>query len=205
MLAVLGALTLTAHLHAQSDWTVSFGAAGARAIVHSRVTAQTRLSGSLFSGEVVATRRRVVARLRYGQGHLTSDTAGRDVVQGELLVGYEARPWLHAWLGPRARTFVAPGVSDRRWLFWTGGISARGGIFPGRVASFVELWHSLGGRLNRPASSASGSGVELGLEATLPRRPVRLQLSYLIEQGRLQDGRRDTVEGFALAARYFLR
>ncbi len=202
---VLGALTLTTQLHAQSHWTVSFGAAGAREIVQSRVTAQTRLSGSLFSGEAVATRRRFVARLRYGQGHITSDTAARDLVQGEALVGYQARPWLHVWLGPRARTFVAPGLSDRRWLFWTGGVSARGGIFPGRVESFVELWHSFSGSLNRPASPASGSGVELGLEARLADRPWWLRFAYRIDQGRLDDGRRDHVEGVALAVRYVLR
>jgi hypothetical protein len=201
--ALLGALTLTAQLHAQSAWTVSVGAAGAREIVHSRLgTAQTRLSGSLFSGEAVATRRRFVARLRYGQGHVTSDTAASDVVQGEVLVGYKARPWLHVWLGPRARTFVAPGFSDRRWLFWSGGLSARGGIFPGRVDSFVELWQSFSGRLNRPASSASGSGVELGLEARLAKHPWRLRFAYRIEQGRVDDGRRDTVEGFTLTAGY---
>jgi len=202
---VLGALTLTAQLHAQSHWTVSFGAAGAREIVHSRVTAPTRLSGSLFRGEVVATRRRFVARLRYGQGHITSDTAARDVVQGEALVGYEARPWLHVWLGPRARTFVAPGLSDRRWLFWTGTVSARGEIFPGRVESFAELWQGLTGRLNRPASSASGSGVELGLEAKLAKRPWSLRLAYRIEQGRADGDRRDTVEAFTLTAGYVLR
>jgi len=199
---VVSALALTAQLHAQSHWTVSFGAAGAREIVQSRVTAPTRLSGSLFSGEAVATRRRFVARLRYGQGRITSDTAARDVVHGEALVGYEARPWLHVWLGPRARTFVATGFSDRRWLFWSGSVSARGGIFPGRVESFVELWHSLHGSLNRPASSASGSGVELGLEARLANRPWSLRFAYRIDQGRVGDGRRDTVEGFTLTARY---
>jgi hypothetical protein len=201
--AVLGALTLTAQLHAQSVWTVSVGASGAREIVHSRLgTAETRLSGSLFGGEAVATRRRFVARLRYGQGHVSSDTAGSDVVQGEALLGYKARPWLHVWLGPRARTFVAPGLSDRRWLFWSGGLSARGGIFPGRVDSFVEVWRSVSGSLNRPAASASGSGAELGLEARLPRRPWRLRFAYRIEQGRVDDGRRDTVEGFTLTAGY---
>jgi hypothetical protein len=201
-----GTLAVTAQLHAQSRWTVTLGAAAAREIVHSRFgSAQTRLSGSLLSGEAVATRGRLVARLRYGQGHVTGDTAGRDVVQGEALVGYTARPWLQLWLGPRARTFVVPGLSDRRWLFWTGGLSARGAIFPGRVDSFAELWQGFSGRLNRPAATASGRGVELGLEAMLPKRPVRLRLSYLIEQGRLEDGRRDTVEGFAFAARYSLR
>ncbi len=202
--AVASALAFTAQLHAQSPWTATFGAGAARAIVHSRFgSAQTRLTGSLLSGEAIATRGRLIARLRYGQGHVTSDTAGRDVVQGEALVGYQARPWLGLWLGPRARTFVASGLSDRRWLFWTGGLGARGGIFPGRVDSFAELWLGFSGRLNRPAASASGRGVEFGLEAIVPRRPLRLRLSYLVEQGRLDDGRRDTVEGFWLAARYF--
>jgi hypothetical protein len=204
--AVAGTLAVTAQLHAQSRWTVTVGAAAAREIVHSRFgSAQTRLSGLLLSGEAVATRGRLIARLRYGQGHVSSDTAARDVVQGEALVGYTARPWLQLWLGPRARTFVAPGLSDRRWLFWTGGLGARGGIVPGRVDSFAELWLGFSGRLNRPAGSASGRGVELGLEATVPKRPLRLRLSYLVEQGRLSDGRRDTVEAFSLAARYSLR
>ena len=204
--AVAGALAVTARLHAQSPWTVGFGAGAAREILHSRFgSAQTRLSGSLLSMEALATRRRFVARLRYGQGHVTSDTAARDVVQGEALVGYQARPWLALWLGPRARTFVASGLSDRRWLFWSGALSARGGIFPGRVDGFGELWQGFSGSVNRPAASASGRGVEFGLEATLPKRPLRLRLSYLIEQGRLDDGRRDTVEGFALAVRYVPR
>jgi len=203
--AVIGALTVTAQLRAQSRWTVSLAAGAAREIVHSRFgAAQMRLTGSLLGGEAVATRGRLAARLRYGQGHVSSDTAARDVVQGDLLVGYAARPWLQLWLGPRARTFVTSGLSDRRWLFWTGGLSARGGIFPGRLDSFAELWQGFSGTLNRPAASASGRGVELGLEATLPTRPVRLRLSYLVEQGRLADGRRDTVEGFTLGARYFI-
>jgi len=201
--SVIGALTVTAQLRAQSRWTVSLAAGAASEIVHSRFgAAQMRLTGSLLGGEAVVSRGRLAARLRYGQGRVSSDTAARDVVQGDLLVGYAARPWLQVWLGPRARTFVTAGLSDRRWLFWTGGLSARGGIFPGRVDSFAELWQGFSGTLNRPAASATGRGVELGLEATLPKRPVRLRLSYRVEQGRLADGRRDTVEGFGVAARY---
>ena len=203
--ALVGALTFTTQLHAQGDWTVSFGAGGAREIVHSRFgTTETRLTGSLFNGEAVVSRHRFVARLRYGQGHVTSDSTARDVVEGELLAGYMARRWLQIWLGPRARTFVTSGLSDRRWLFWTGGLSARGGIFPGRVDSFVELWQAFSGSLNRPAASASGRGVELGLEAMLPGHPWRLRFAYRIEQGRLDDGRRDTVEGLTLTAGYRL-
>jgi len=204
--SVIGALTVTAQLRAQSRWTVSLAAGAASEIVHSRFgAAQMRLTGSLLGGEAVVSRGRLAARLRYGQGRVSSDTAARDVVQGDLLVGYAARPWLQVWLGPRARTFVTSGLSDRRWLFWTGGLSARGGIFPGRVDSFAELWQGFSGTLNRPAASASGRGVELGLEAIVPKRPLRLRLSYLVEQGRLDDGRRDTVEGLTLTARYVLR
>ena len=199
-------LAVTGNVHAQSRWTATFSAGAAREIVHSRFgAAETRLTGSLLSGEAIATRGRLSARLRYGQGHVASDTSGRDVVQGELLAGYQARPWLQVWVGPRARTFVVSGLSDRRWLFWTGGVGARGVIFPGRVDSFAELWLGFSGRLSRPAGSASGRGVELGLEAIVPRQPLRFRLSYLVEQGRLDDGRRDTVEGFALAARYSFR
>ena len=204
--ALVAALALTPLLHAQSQWTVSFGATGASEILHSRLgTAQARLSGSQFSGEVLATRGRFAARLRYGQGHVTSDTAARDVVQGEALVGYKARSWLGVWLGPRARTFVAPDLSDRRWLCWSAGVSARGAIFPEYLDSFVEMWQGFSGTLNRPASSASGRGVELGLEARLPKRRWWLRLAYRIDQGRVNDSHRDTVEGLALTTGYFVR
>jgi len=197
--ALFSALTLTPQLRAQSRWTVSFGASGASEILHSRLgTAQARLSGSQFGGEALATRGRFAARLRYGQGHVTSDTAARDVVQGEALVGYKARSWLGLWLGPRARTFVAPGLSDRRWLFWSGGVTARGAIFPGYLDSFVEMWQGFSGTLNRPASSASGRGVDLGVEARLPKRRWWVRLAYHIDQGRANDSHRDTVEGLAL-------
>src|SRR5712664_1363843 len=63
----------------------------------------------------------------------------------------------------------------------------------------------LSGSLNRPASSASGSGVELGLEAKLANRPWSLRLAYRIEQGRVDGDRRDTVEAFTLTAGYVLR
>lgn len=194
---------LVGALHAQSHWTVSAGLGGTREIVRSRLgTAQVRMTGSLFNGEALVTRGRFTGRLRYGQGRVTSDTAAHDIVEGEALLGYKARSWLTVWIGPHARTFVAPGFSDRRWLFWSGRVTARGGIFPGRVDSFVELWQGFSGRLNRPASSAGGSGAELGLEVRLARHPVWARFAYRIEQARVDDGRRDTVEGLTLTVGY---
>lgn len=200
--AVLCALPLAGQLHAQSRWGVSFGAAGAEEIARSRIgTTRERVSGLVLSGEGVATRGHFIARLRYGQGRITNDTAARDVVEGEALLGYKARPWLTVWVGPNARTFVVSGLSDRRWLFWSGRVTARGSLFPGRVDSFVELWQGFSGRLNRPAQSASGGGAEAGLEVRLARRPFWGRLAYRIEQGRAGT-RRETVEAITLTVGY---
>jgi len=201
--AALCAVPVVARLHAQSRWDVSFGATGAQEIVRSRIgTTRERLSGLVFSGEAVATRGRLVARLRYGQGRVTADAAGRDVVEGEALLGYKARPWLTLWVGPHARTFVVPGQSDQRWLLWSGRVTARGSLFPGRLESFVELWQGFTGSLNRPAGSAGGGGAEAGLELRLASRPFWGRLAYRIEQGRVDGGRRETVEALTLTVGY---
>lgn len=195
--AVLGACSL----HAQTR--VSFGVSGAQEISRSRVGAtRARLSGQVFSGEVTAMRRRFIARLRYGQGRVTNDSAARDVVEGQAFVGYRVRPWLDVGLGPQARTFVVPGLSDRRWLFWSGRVTARGSPFPGRIDSFVELWYGFTGRLNRPAASARGGGIEGGIELRLPQRPWWARLGYRIEQGRVAGDTRETVEAFTLTVGY---
>ena len=197
---VLAFLVVTSTAQAQSRWNVSFGVSGGPEIARSRIGAtRERVSGLVLGGEAVVTRGNLVARLRYGQGRVTNDTAGRDVAEGEALLGYKARPWLTVWFGPHARTFVVPGQSDRRWLLWSGRVTARGTLFPGRVASFVELWQGVTGSLSRPSESASGGGAEAGLDLRLARRPVWGRLAYRIEQGRANAvGRRETVEAVTL-------
>lgn len=187
-------------LAAQSKWQTSFGAGGGQEIARSRIgTTRERVSGMVFAGEGMATRGRFVARLRYGQGRVTNDTTGRDIAEGEVLLGYKARPWLTVWVGPHARTFVVPGQSDRRWLLWSGRVTARGTLFPGRVTSFVELWQGFTGSLSRPPGSVTGGGAEAGLDLRLARRPIWGRLGYRIEQGRAASiGRRETVEAITL-------
>ena len=125
------------------------------------------------------------------------------VAEGEALLGYNARPWLTVWFGPHARTFVVPGQSDRRWLFWSGRVTARGSLLPGRVESYVELWQGVTGSLSRPAESASGGGGEAGLDLRLARHPIWGRLGYRIEQGRASGGaRRETVEAITLTVGY---
>jgi hypothetical protein len=198
---VLGLALSAAPLAAQ--WSVSGGLGAAREIVRSRAgSSAARFTGSVLGGEVKVQRGNFAARLRYAQGRVSNDSAARDVAEGALLLGYMARPWLGIWAGPEARTFIAPGLSDRRWLFWTARVRASGAIFPGRLSSFVELWHGLSGRLNRPAASASGGGLDLGLEGRLPGRPLWARLAYRVEQGRASGGIRETVEGFTLTVGY---
>ena len=197
-------LGITSTAQAQARWNVSFGAGGGPEIAHSRIgTTRERVSGLVFAGEGGATRGRFVARLRYGQGRVTNDTAGRDVAEGEALLGYKARPWLTVWFGPHARTFVVPGQSDRRWLLWSGRVTGRGSLLPGRVDSYVELWQGVTGSLSRPAESASGGGGEAGLDLRLARHPIWGRLGYRIEQGRASGGaRRETVEAITLTVGY---
>ena len=198
-LAIVGVLCVCAAQPLRAQWQFDAGLAGTREIVQLRGgTSAARLTGSLLGGEAVVTRGQFTVRLRYAQGRVANDSATRDLAVGEAALGYAPLSWVEILVGPQARTFVASGISDRRWLFWTGRVRVRGAIFPDRLASVVEVWEGLSGRLNRPAASASGGGVELGLEAQLPRKPLTGRLSYRIEQGRASGGIKETVEGFTL-------
>jgi hypothetical protein len=197
-LVTIVVLVVCAAAPLRAQWRFEAGLGGAREIVHLRGAGAARLTGSVLGGEAAVTRARFSVRLRYAQGRVSTDSTSRDLAAGEALLGYAPLSWVEILAGPQARTFIASGLSDRRWLFWTGRVRARGVIFPDRLASVVEVWQSVSGRLNRPEASASGGGVELGLEARLPSTPLTGRLSYRIEQGRASGGIRETVEGFSL-------
>ena len=203
-LATLLGLALCAATPLGAQWGghVAAGLGATREIVRARAGgggAAARFTGTVLGGEAVVRRGQFSVRLRYAQGRVTSDAAARDVAEGAALLGYAPRSWLAISAGPEARTFIAPGLSDRRWLFWTARARGRGAIFPGRLDSFVEVWQGLGGgRLSRPATPARGGGLELGLEARLPGRPLWGRLAYRIDQGRASGGIKETVEGFTL-------
>lgn len=203
--ATLSWCLLAGSLRAQAaarNWSLSLGASGAHQLTRSQTgSTETRLAGPGFGGEAVVRYRDFLGRLRYGQGRVTNDTTERDVVEGEALVGYSIRPWLAVLVGPNARTFVVPNLSDRRWLFWSGRVTARGSPFPGRIESFLELWLGFTGTLSRPESPASGDGLEAGLEVRLAR-PLSSRLAYRFEQGRVAGGPRETYEAFTLTVRY---
>jgi len=122
---------LPASLHAQSEWGVSVATGGAAQIARSRIgTTAERLTGVVGGIEALATRHGFVSRLRYAEGRVQNDTAERVVVEGEALLGYQARPWLTLWVGPHVHTsfLVNNRLSDRRWLFWPGRVVERPGF-----------------------------------------------------------------------------
>jgi hypothetical protein len=204
VLACAAALGTSSPSLAAQRWQVSLGAASGLEKVRSRTDSlRELLSGDVFTGEAVVTRSRLAFRLRYGQGHVTADTGtvmARDVAEGEALLGYTARPWLTLWLGPHPRTYGTT-FGDQRWLFWSGRVSARGSLFPGRVDTFVELWQGFAGRVSRPASSASGRGGEAGLQLRHPSGRLWGRFAYRVEQGRV-GARRETVEAVTVTVGY---
>jgi hypothetical protein len=186
----------------------TFSASAAQEIVQSTNGAiHDRLTGPTFAGEGNLTTDKIWLRVRYAQGRvLAKDEDGtarftRDVVDGEVLAGFRAMPWLTVWAGPNARAYTL-GDKTQRWLFWTAGATGRGTLIPGRLQTFVELWGALTGSITEPASKASGRGADGGLEMRLSSAsPFWGRLSYRIESGHAAD-MRETVEALTLSLVY---
>ncbi|MDP3911757.1 MAG: hypothetical protein Q8Q14_15340 [Gemmatimonadales bacterium] len=202
--ALAAAVVAAAPLAAQSPLRMSFWGAASQEIVQSRIGGvRERLSGTMLSGEGVLGGERIVLRLRYGQGTLKGEGAiePRELVEGEVLLGYRAASWLTLWAGPNARAYTAGGA-DQRWLFWSGRATLRGTLLPGRMQSFVELWKSAGGSVTRPDGAASGRGAEAGLEMRLSGQTLWGRLAYRVEQGLGDGDLRDVVETLAFSIAY---
>ncbi|MFN2570248.1 MAG: hypothetical protein ABR537_01360 [Gemmatimonadales bacterium] len=187
------------------------GGVAAQEIVQSHVDASSdRFTGLVLGAEGGLVNDRFVVRLRYGQGRVNpknGDGLGgsldsRDVVEGEALFGFRALPWLTLLAGPSARAYTM-GDIDERWLIWTGRVSARGELLPGRMQSFVEVWGALSGNVGDPALKARGRGANGGLEVHLGERALWGRLGYRIESTHAE-GLRETVESLTLSLIYGL-
>lgn len=196
LLVLTVAVVLPLPLAAQSGWQLSvFGTAG-QEIVQSRIgETRARLKGTMLGGEGVLTGERLKVRLRYAEGRVSGEFA-RELVEGEALVGFRVTPWLTLWAGPHARAYAAD-EGDQRWLFWSGRVTARGTLLPGRMSTFVELWKSVTGSVRE--GSATGQGAEAGLDVLLSGPSLWGRIAYRIERGIGDGARRETVELLALS------
>jgi len=205
-----GLCVAVAPLASQSALRLS--AAGEVAAVRARSltpAGRERLDGFLVVGEGTLGRGHGLLRLRYGQGRVTSDSAGggvqpRSLTDGELLVGVAALPWLDLWAGPHARSYRTD-FGNQRWLFWEARASARATLVPGQLQSFFEGRVAVAGRVNVPEPFGSSRGAEGGVEVRITRPALRLRFTYRIDQARLAAGRRETVEAVAFSVGRDLR
>jgi len=207
---VLSAVLLPARARAQEEGGMQFTAGGtaAQQIVHSHVDpANDRFSGLVLGAEGGLVSNHFVVRLRYGEGRVNpqsgSTAAARDVVEGEALVGLRATPWLTLWVGPSARAYTTAD-GDQRWLVWSGRVTGRGTLLPGRMQTFVELWGTFSGNVGDPPLKASGRGANGGLELRLGESSSFWgRLGYRIESTHAE-GLRETVESLTLSVMYGL-
>jgi hypothetical protein len=202
---IVGAGLLPASLCAQGvQFTV--GGVVAQEIVQSHVDQATdRFTGLVLGGEGSLVSDRFVVRLRYGEGRINPKAgdsgASRDVVEGEAMFGFHATPWLTLWAGPSARAYTMGGT-DQRWLIWTGRMTARGTLLPGRMQSFLELWGAVSGNVGSPPLTAGGQGANGGLEVRMGQESSFWgRLGYRIESTHAP-GLRETVESLTLSVIY---
>lgn len=201
-----GAIALPAALHAQR---MQFTVAGqaSEEIVQSHIDAtSTHFTGLMLGGEGMLVSDRLLVRVRYAEGRITSKESGsdpRNVVEGEALVGFRATPWLTLWGGPSARAYTI-GSSDQRWLIWTARAAARGTLMPGRLQTFLEVYGAFSGSVRDPPLRAGGRGANGGLEARLGETGSFWgRLGYRMESVHA-DGLRETVESVTLSIIYGL-
>lgn len=187
----------------EGGWHWSFWGTAAQEIVQSRIAdTHERLTGSILSGEGVVSSDRLLLRVRYGQGTVSGDDVElRELVEGEVLLGFRAASWLTLWAGPNARAYASENT-DQRWLFWSGRATVRGTLLPSRMQTFVELWQSVSGSVTLPDGAASGRGVEGGLDVRLSGPSLWGRVAYRIEQGAADGALRETVETLALSIAY---
>lgn len=188
---------------------LEFGAAvwGAGAKVRS-VNRDVReaLTGPYLGFDAHLQRGRVGLRLGYGQGSLDPDTAGppqRDYVDGFLLLTGSPVTGLDLGVGPYARAYVRSDEGTQRWLYWTLRARYQAEIVLPVVEGFAEVWTSFAASVNVQDSFDGARGGTVGVLWTVTRfrgSPVKLRLSYAIDEGRLASGaRRETVELTTLA------
>ncbi len=198
VVALCGAGTLTAQERALS---AGAGIVGVRSQGASS-GGDSHGAGTMLSGVITAQFGQVELQGRYVQGTLQPQdglSPRREFVQGQLGVGYRARPWLTARTEARARAYVTTAGTER-WLTWLVGLRVETPLVGTTVRGDVGLWRALVLSANVGSSDGrSGRGGDAGLTVQLPSRPVWVRLAYAIDRSAIAGAaRRETLEEFTL-------
>jgi hypothetical protein len=159
-------------------------------------------AGTVLGGLATGRLGRIEVDGRYLQGVLEprdGSSTRRELVEGELTLGYRAAPWLIAQTGPRARTYVTPTITER-WLAWLVGVRVETPIIGPTVRGHVGLWRGLTLSANVGSDEGrAGRGGDAGVTVRVPGRPWWLRLAYGIDRSVVAGaGRSETVEEFTL-------
>ncbi len=142
---------------------------------------------------------------RYVRGSLktSAGSPGEDMVEAAVMVGSHPVHWLTVKAGPHMRSFASE-LGTVRWLLWEGRIHVEQRIMGPALRSYVEVWRTLSGGVNMPASlggaapaplasdlstpSGIGRGLEGGMILEIPGVPVLLRVGYSVDWSNMQDG-----------------
>jgi len=177
---------------------LELSAASAKSLVHD--TSQT-FSGVLFGGEASLALGKLSLDLLYLEGSASSDgnEADRDVVEGEVMLGFHALRWLSLKIGPHARSYVTA-QGTQRWMFWELRLAADAALGTPTLKAYFEGWTSLSTNLDVAESLDRAQGLQGGIRLEPRGLPISFRLGYRMDHSRLADGvRLETIEHLMLA------
>lgn len=134
----------------------------------------------------------------YRQGTLRAadGSDGRELVEGQAMLGLRFVRWLKLEAGPRVRAYVTPAGTER-WIFWEGRVHAAARVIPPHAWAHLRVGRVL--RAEVPGVALDqGQGAEAALTARLGGAPVWGRLSYWIHRASTGGAQRvETIQGLS--------
>jgi len=160
------------------------------------------LNGVVIGGEGRVRVGRVMVDVAYREGSLvTSDHSDtRDYAEGHVRLIVATVPGVTLAVGPHARAYIT-NTGTQRWLFWTARLRGERNLIAPYIAGYVELWRSLGAKVNVSEVFEKATGGEVGMRVRFSRSQFWVRVGYGIERAWLGT-RRETVEGMSVALGY---
>jgi hypothetical protein len=204
--ALAGPTLLAAQRRVPIFWGAISGAAVTARSAYANASAVFK--GPAFAGEGGVAWGRLSLHVGYGEGSLRADTGGRvlrrDYVEGFAFFGGTPLERFEVVAGPRARAYATDARTER-WLFWELHSRYEAPIVGSLISGYAELWGALGGSVNVVEAFRSEWGGAAAILIRPRSAPLTVGLRYSIDEARLRDARRETVEGLTFTVRYSSR
>jgi hypothetical protein len=171
--------------------------------LRSELSAPGTLSGPALGGEGRVSWGILTLGAAYLGGRLTGSGGTpleRDLSTGEVFLGVAPSPWLELSIGPAVRSYVTDAGTER-WVWWRARARVQAALAGPSVGTYIEVWRSVSSEVNVATPPDRAQGGEVGLIYRVPRRPLRLQFGYRIDDTTLKAGGGETLEVIRVAAR----